>query len=100
MTVAPLHVVKSYICIPSRYYEGSVYVSVMCLTWIPIEGPIMGPLRGPRLLGYYYSSIALDGYDARMNRWDDELKDFILLAEKKCRTYKDDQIEWSPTIEM
>ena len=34
---------------------------------------------------------ALDGYDARMNKWDDKLKDFMLLAEKKCRTYKDEQ---------
>ena len=43
---------------------------------------------------------ALDEYDARMNKWDDELKDFMLLAEKKYRTYKGDQIEWSPNIKV
>jgi hypothetical protein len=44
--------------------------------------------------------IALDKYEVRMNKWDDELKDFMLPAKKKCRTYTGDQIEWSPTIKM
>ena len=44
--------------------------------------------------------VALEEYEVRMNKWDDELKEFMLAAEQKCRTYKDDQIEWSPTIKM
>ena len=30
--------------------------------------------------------IALDKYKVRMNKWDDELKDFMLSAKNKCRT--------------
>ena len=39
--------------------------------------------------------VALDEYEVGMNKWDDELKDFMRLTEKKYRVYKDDQIEWS-----
>ena len=35
-----------------------------------------------------------------MNKWDDQLKDFMLSAEEKCGTFKNDNIEWSPTIKM
>ena len=44
--------------------------------------------------------VAVDKYDDRMNKWDKELKEFMMAAEKKCRTYKNVQIEWSPTIIM
>ena len=43
---------------------------------------------------------ALDEYEVQMNKWDDTLKDVMLSAEKKCRTFKNVNIEWSPTIKM
>jgi hypothetical protein len=45
-------------------------------------------------------AVALGEYDIKMNKMNDEVKDFMLLAEKKCRTYKDNQTEWCPTINM
>ena len=44
--------------------------------------------------------MALDEYEVKMNKCDDELKDFTLSAKKKCRTFQNDKIEWSPTIKM
>ena len=46
------------------------------------------------------SDASLDEYEVRMNKWDDKLKDFMLSAEKTCRTFKNDNIECSPTIKM
>ena len=39
--------------------------------------------------------IALDEYKVRINKWGDELKDFMMLAEKKCRTFQKTNIKWS-----
>ena len=36
---------------------------------------------------------ALNEYEVQMNKWDDELKDFMLSAEKKCITFKNDDME-------
>ena len=36
--------------------------------------------------------VAVDEYDLRMN--------FMILAENKCRTYKNDNLEWIPTVKM
>ena len=44
--------------------------------------------------------VALEEYKVRMNKWDDELRDFMLSAEKKCRRFKNNQIERIPTIKM
>ena len=30
--------------------------------------------------------IALDKYDVQMNKWNDELKQFMIAVEKRCRT--------------
>ena len=35
-----------------------------------------------------------------MNKWDDELKDFMIAAENKYRTFKKSDLEWSPTVKM
>ena len=43
---------------------------------------------------------ALDKYEVQMNRWDDKPKDVMLSAERKYRTFKNDNIEWSPTTKM
>ena len=45
-------------------------------------------------------AIALDEYEVRMHTTDDELKDSMLSAEKKCRIFKNYQIELSLTIKM
>ena len=37
--------------------------------------------------------VSLDEYETRTNKWDDEIKDFMLSTERKYRTYKGDQIE-------
>ena len=44
--------------------------------------------------------VAVEEYDERMNKWDKELKEFMIAAEKKCRTYKQGHLEWSPTVRM
>ena len=35
-----------------------------------------------------------------MIKWDDELKDFMLSAKKKYRTFNSDNTEWNPTTKM
>ena len=35
-----------------------------------------------------------------MNKWDDVLKAFMLSAEKKCRTFKNNSIEWISITKM
>ena len=35
-----------------------------------------------------------------MNRWDDELTDYMLSAENNCHKFKTDHIEWSPKVEV
>ena len=35
-----------------------------------------------------------------MNKWYNELKNVILSTKKKCRPFKNDSIEWSPTIKI
>ena len=44
--------------------------------------------------------VAVEEYDERMNKWDKELKEFMIAAENKCRTFKQGHMEWSPTIRM
>ena len=43
-----------------------------------------------------FPDVALGEYDVRMNTCDDEVKDFMLLVGK----YKDEQVKWSPTINI
>ena len=43
---------------------------------------------------------ALDKYELQMNMLDDKLDDFMLSDEKKCRAFKNDNIEWSPTVKI
>ena len=43
---------------------------------------------------------AVDEYQPRMNKWDNKLKNLMILAKNKCRTYKNDDLEWSPTVKM
>ena len=42
------------------------------------------------------SDVALDEYKVRMNKSDDELKNFMLPATKKCRAFKSNNIGWIP----
>ena len=44
--------------------------------------------------------IVIEEYNKKMNKWDRELKEFMIEAENKCRTYKQDHIEWSPVVKM
>ena len=34
----------------------------------------------------------------RMNKWDDELTEFMHHSEEKCQTFNMDHIEWSPKV--
>ena len=43
---------------------------------------------------------AVEEYDHRMNKWDDELRDFMIAAENKCRSFKSSSLEWSPTVKV
>ena len=43
---------------------------------------------------------AAEEYDVKMNKWDDELREFMISAENKCRTFKNDDLEWSPTVKL
>ena len=54
MTVAPLYVLRLYVYILSRYYEGRANVSVICLPWIPTGGPI---IMGLSMLGLTFHGI-------------------------------------------
>ena len=42
--------------------------------------------------------ISAAEFQLRMNRWDDELTDYMLAAEKRCRKYKQTHLEYSPTV--
>ena len=33
-----------------------------------------------------------------LNKWDDELTEHMTCSEEKCHSYKQDHIEWSPTV--
>ena len=46
------------------------------------------------------SDVGMDEYEHSMDKWDDELKDFMIAAENKCRTFKNSNLEWSPTVRM
>ena len=37
--------------------------------------------------------VAESEYEHKMNKWDDELKNFMLGAEERCRTYKTGDLE-------
>ena len=41
--------------------------------------------------------VAFDEYEVNMNKWDDEVKDFILSAEKKCRMLKTIKLREAPS---
>ena len=44
--------------------------------------------------------ILVGRYYIRMNKRDKEFKEFMLASKNKCRTWKNDQIELSPTVRM
>ena len=46
------------------------------------------------------TDAALNKYEVRMNKWNDKIKDFMLSAEKKYRTFKYENIMCSPGIKM
>ena len=37
-------------------------------------------------------------FQLNLNKWDDELTDYMKSAENKCRKYKQTHIDWSPTV--
>ena len=37
-------------------------------------------------------------FQLKLNRWDDELTDYMRRSENKCHKFKQNHIEWSPEV--
>ena len=42
--------------------------------------------------------MTVSEFQVKINRWDDEMTDYMRAAENKCRKFKHTHIEWSPDV--